>query len=179
VPPDNPFVTTAEARPEIWSYGLRNPWRFSFDRATGDLYIGEVGESRYEEVNFSSAAEGAGRGLNFGWSRMEGHHCFSSNCDQTGLTVPVIEYSHSDGCSVTGGYVYRGSAIPGLQGTYFYSDFCRGWVRSLRMAGNAVTEDTEWPSLRPEGFVTSFGEDTAGELYLMTEEGGVFKIVGE
>jgi glucose/arabinose dehydrogenase len=177
VPPDNPFVATADARPEIWSYGLRNPWRFSFDRATGDLYIGDVGESKYEEVNYASAGDGAGRGVNYGWSRMEGRHCFSSQCDQTGLTLPVVEYSHSDGCSVTGGYVYRGAAIPGLQGAYFYSDFCRGWVRSLRIAGGVAVEETDWPELRPGGFVTSFGEDAAGELYLLTEEGGVFKIV--
>jgi glucose/arabinose dehydrogenase len=178
VPPDNPFVGTAGARPEVWSYGLRNPWRFSFDRATGDLYIGDVGESRYEEVNHASAADGSGRGINYGWSRMEGRHCFRvSECDQTGLTLPVLEYDHSDGCAVTSGYVYRGAAIPALQGNYFYSDFCRGWVRSFRMEGGMAVGEIDWPALRPEGRVTSFGEDAAGELYLVTEQGGVFKIV--
>jgi glucose/arabinose dehydrogenase len=177
-PPDNPFVGTANARPEIWSYGLRNPWRFTFDRATGDLYIGDVGESRWEEVNYASAADGAGRGLNYGWSRMEGRHCFRGDeCDQAGLTLPVLEYSHSSGCSVISGYVYRGAAIPALQGTYFFADFCGGWVRSFRMEGGMVVDETDWPALRPGGLVTSFGEDPAGELYLLTEQGGVFKII--
>jgi glucose/arabinose dehydrogenase len=178
VPSDNPFVGTAGARPEVWSYGFRNPWRFSFDRATGDLYIGDVGESRWEEVDQASAADGAGRGVNYGWSVMEGQHCFRGDeCDQTGLTLPVVEYPHSDGCAVTSGYVYRGAAIPGLQGTYFYADYCRGWVRSFRMNGGLAAEQTDWPTLRPGGQVTSFGEDVAGELYLVTEQGGVFKIV--
>jgi glucose/arabinose dehydrogenase len=178
VPPDNPFVGTAGARPEVWSYGLRNPWRFSFDRANGDLYIGDVGESRWEEVNHSTAAEGAGRGANYGWSRMEGRQCVQGEgCDETGLTLPVLEYDHSNGCSITGGYVYRGNVIPALQGHYFYADFCQGWVRSLRMEGGAVVEEVDWPTLRPGGLVTSFGEDSAGELYLLTLDGGVFKIV--
>jgi glucose/arabinose dehydrogenase len=178
VPPDNPFVGTADARPEVWSYGFRNPWRFSFDRATGDLYIGDVGESRWEEVDYASAADGAGRGVNYGWSRMEGRHCFGrEECDQAGLTLPVVEYDHSSGCSVTGGYVYRGAAIPSLQGKYFYADYCGGWVRSFRMEGGTVVEETDWPELAPGGRVTSFGEDAAGELYILTEQGGVFKII--
>jgi hypothetical protein len=179
VPPDNPFVATPDARPEVWSYGLRNPWRFSFDPANGDLYIGDVGERRWEEVNYASAASGAGKGVNYGWGRMEGGHCFQINtqCDQTGLTLPVLEYDHLEGCSVIGGYVYRGSAIPGLQGHYFYADYCSGWVRSFRMDGGVAVDRTEWPTLQPGGPVTSFGEDAAGELYLLTEEGGVFKIV--
>jgi glucose/arabinose dehydrogenase len=179
VPSDNPFVATAGARPEVWSYGLRNPWRFSFDRANGDLYIGDVGESRWEEVNYSSAAQGAGRGINYGWAVMEGPDCVrgGTGCDQTGLTPPTVSYEHPDGCSVTGGYVYRGIAIPGLHGTYFYSDFCGGWVRSFRMEGGVRVGDTEWSSLDTGEFVTSFGEDAAGELYVVTEEGGVYKIV--
>jgi glucose/arabinose dehydrogenase len=178
VPPDNPFVATAGARPEVWSYGLRNPWRFSFDRATGDLYIGDVGESDWEEVNYSNAAEGAGRGINYGWSAMEGRKCRrASGCDEPGFTLPVVEYSHSEGCSIIGGYVYRGAALPALHGRYFYSDFCAGWVRSIRMEGGVAVEETEWPALEPGGLVTSFGEDAAGELYVLTEEGGVYKIV--
>ena len=177
VPADNPFVATPGARPEVWSYGLRNPWRFTFDRATGDLYIGDVGESQWEEVNYSSAAEGAGRGINYGWSRMEGRHCIrASGCGEE-LTLPVVEYSHSEGCSVTGGYVYRGATLPSLQGRYFYADYCGGWVRSLRMEGGVAVEETEWPQLEPGGLITSFGEDTAGELYLTTQEGSVYKIV--
>jgi hypothetical protein len=109
---------------------------------------------------------------------MEGRHCFrGEQCDQTGLTPPVVEYPHTDGCAVTSGYVYRGAAIPALQGTYFYADYCNGWVRSFRMEGGLAVEQTDWPALRPGGQVTSFGEDVAGELYLLTEQGGVFKIV--
>jgi glucose/arabinose dehydrogenase len=177
VPPDNPFVGIAGDRPEVWSYGFRNPWRFSFDRATGDLYVGDVGESKWEEVDYASAAEGAGRGVNYGWSLMEGRHCFRQGCDQAGLTLPVVEYGHTDGCAVISGYVYRGAAIPALQGNYFYADYCRGWVRSFRMEGGMAVEETDWPALRPGGQVTSFGEDAAGELYLLTQQGGVFKIV--
>lgn len=178
VPADNPFVATPGARPEIWSYGLRNPWSFSFDPATGDLYIGDVGESAWEELDYASAAEGAGRAVNYGWSIMEGLHCVRNrNCDQTGLTAPVLEYGHTDGCSIIGGHVYRGAAIPSLQGTYFYADYCGGWVRSLRMTGGLPVEQTEWPTLRPGGQITSFGQDAAGELYVATQQGGVFKIV--
>jgi hypothetical protein len=136
-----------------------------------------VGEARWEEVNYSSAAEGAGRGMNYGWSRMEGLHCLRATCDQAGLTLPVIEYSHSEGCSVTGGYVYRGAALTGLQGQYFYADYCGAWVRSFRMEGGVAVEQREWSELQPGGMITSFGEDAAGELYVLTEEGGVFKIV--
>ena len=126
------------------------------------------------------AADGAGRALNFGWNRTEGTHCYppgGESCDRTGLTLPVLDYDHGDGCSVTGGYVYRGTAIPALAGTYFYSDFCQGWVRSFRFAGGRATDQHDWPALRPGGSVTSFGQDAAGELYLLTSEGGVYRIV--
>jgi glucose/arabinose dehydrogenase len=179
IPPDNPFVGQAGVLPEIWSYGLRNPWRFSFDRATGDLYIADVGQDRFEEVDIApAAAEGAGRGANYGWNIMEGLHCLSGNqCDQTGLTLPVFEYGHDQGCSIAGGYVYRGSAIPNLQGLYFYGDFCQGWVRSFRYMSGSAMEVTDWPRLRPGGPITSFGEDAAGELYVLASAGGVFKLV--
>ena len=178
VPADNPFVATAGARPEIWSYGLRNPWRFSFDRATGDLWVGDVGQNQYEEIDVSTVAEGAGRGVNFGWRRMEGRHCFAAgSCDQTGLTLPVLEYDHRSGCSVTGGYVYRGAAIPELQGHYFYADFCQGWVRSFRLEAGAAVDEAEWPQLRPGDGIPSFGEDAAGELYLLTAGGRALRIV--
>lgn len=179
VPADNPFVGQPNARAEVWSYGLRNPWRFSFDRGTGDLYIADVGESQREEIDVSTPAEGAGRGLNYGWNIMEGSRCFTSpGCDRTGLTLPVLEYSHAGGCSVIGGYVYRGGAIPALQGHYFYGDFCQGWVRSFRYAGGSVTDETSWPTLSP-GSILSFGEDSAGELYVLNAAGGVFRIVPE
>jgi glucose/arabinose dehydrogenase len=176
VPPDNPFLQSTV--PEVWSYGLRNPWRFSFDRATGDLYIADVGELSWEEVDVSPAAAGGGRGANYGWNIMEGRHCFlTSGCDQNGLTLPVLEYGHQEGCSITGGYVYRGSAIPAVQGHYFYADLCQQWVRSFRHADGAVTDQTEWPSLMPVGPVLSFGEDALGELYLLDQSGRVSKIV--
>jgi glucose/arabinose dehydrogenase len=178
VPPDNPFVGTAGARGEIWNYGLRNPWRFSFDRGTGDIYIADVGETQWEEVNYSAAADGAGRKVDYGWNVMEGRHCLGTpDCDQSGLTLPVLEYSHDMGCAIIGGYVYRGSAIPALQGHYFYSDFCQGWVRSFRIEDDQAVEEADWPSLAPGGQVSSFGEDAEGELYVLTGDGRVLKIV--
>lgn len=178
VPADNPFVGLEGARPEVWSWGLRNPWRFSFDRGTGDLYIADVGQSRWEEIDVARAAEGAGRGLNFGWQRMEGRHCTAGvSCDREGLTLPVLEYGHGEGCSVTGGYVYRGSAIPALRGHYFYADYCAGWVRSFRLEGGEAVDQAGWPTLRPGGAIPSFGEDAAGELYLLTADGRVLRIV--
>jgi glucose/arabinose dehydrogenase len=180
IPPDNPFVGQSGVQPEIWSYGLRNPWRFSFDRATGDLYIGDVGQDKFEEVDVAPASSGSGKGLNFGWNIMEAAHCYNaSTCNQTGLTLPVFEYPHSQGCSITGGYVYRGAAIPALQGLYFFGDFCQGSVRSFRYQGGSATELTDWPTLRPGGSITSFGEDAAGELYVVIQSGSVFKIVPE
>jgi len=175
--PGNPF--SAPDKPEIWSYGLRNPWRYSFDRQTGDLYIGDVGQGEHEEIDVALASQGGGRGLNFGWNLMEGLSCFSTYpCNQPISTLPVLDYDHSSGaCAVVGGYVYRGTAIAGLQGTYFYGDYCAGFVRSFRFSGGQVTEETSWPSLQADG-LTSFGEDASGELYLMTDAGGkVFKIV--
>jgi len=181
--PSNPFL--GGLAPEVWSLGLRNPWRFSFDRVTHDLYIGDVGEGAREEMNVSPALNGlnAGRALNYGWRLMEGFLCFNPSFDcNTGsppLTLPVLDYPHDNGtCAVTGGYVYRGSAMPALQGTYFYGDFCAGFVRSFRYQNGQPTEQTEWPLLSPPGAsVTSFGEDEAGELYVMTQGGGLFKFV--
>jgi glucose/arabinose dehydrogenase len=180
VPPDNPFVGQAGIQPENWSYGLRNPWRFSFDRATGDLYIADVGQNQYEEVDVAPASSGTAKGVNFGWNIMEGAHCLNGgSCDQTGLTPPTFEYDHSQGCSITGGYVYRGTAVPALQGLYFFGDYCSGWVHSFRYQGGAAAELTDWPTLRPGGAITSFGEDAAGELYVLVQGGSVFKIVPE
>jgi glucose/arabinose dehydrogenase len=178
VPPDNPFVGQAGVQPEIWSYGLRNPWRFSFDRATGDLYIADVGQNQYEEVDVAPVSAGNGRGLNYGWNIMEGAHCLNGGtCDTSGLVLPDFEYAHDQGCSITGGYVYRGSAIPALQGLYFFADYCQGWVRSFRYQGGKATELTDWPTLRPGGSITSFGEDSAGELYVTVQSGSVFKFI--
>jgi hypothetical protein len=175
----NPFLLGGGAQ-EIWSLGLRNPWRFSFDRQTGDLYIGDVGQSAREEIDVA-VTPNAGRQANYGWRLMEGFLCFNppSNCNPGGLTLPVLDYPHVSGaCSVTGGYVYRGSAMPAMQGTYFYADFCAGFVKSFRYQNGQPTGQTEWPLLSPPGgFVTSFGEDAAGELYVMTQGGGLFKFV--
>lgn len=175
----NPFILVGGAQ-QVWSLGLRNPWRFSFDRQTGDLYTGDVGESAREEIDVA-VAPNAGRQANYGWRLMEGFLCFnpSSNCNSGGLTLPVLDYPHLSGaCSVIGGYVYRGSVMPALQGTYFYADFCAGFVRSFRYQNGQPTEQTEWPLLSPPGsFVTSFGEDAAGELYVMTQGGGLFKFI--
>ena len=179
VPADNPFVGQQPAtRPEVWSYGLRNPWRFSFDRANGDLYIADVGQNDFEEVDVAPAANGGGKGVNYGWSIMEGDRCLGGGqCDQTGLVLPTFQYSHPEGCSVIGGYVYRGSALPALQGLYFFGDFCHGWVHSFRFSGGTATELTNWPTLRTASTLTSFGEDAAGELYVLESSGRVSRIV--
>jgi glucose/arabinose dehydrogenase len=128
IPPSNPFVGVRGVRREIWAAGLRNPWRFSFDRLTGDLYIADVGQSSWEEVNHQPAASPGGE--NYGWRLMEGNHCFNpaSDCDDGTLVPPIVEYNHTEGCSVTGGYVYRGSLIPALFGTYLLGDFCTGVI---------------------------------------------------
>ncbi|HET6341546.1 MAG TPA: PQQ-dependent sugar dehydrogenase [Gemmatimonadota bacterium] len=174
VPTDNPFTGQAGARGEIWAFGLRNPWRFSFDRETGALFIADVGQNSLEEVNARPGDEG---GVNYGWNVMEGTECFGDDaCDRTGLVLPVVEYDHGEGCSVTGGFVYRGDALPELQGHYFFSDFCSGFVRSFRLAGGAAVEERRWPELEPGGSVPSFGEDANGELYILTREGSVHRI---
>jgi glucose/arabinose dehydrogenase len=176
IPPDNPFVGQDSVRPEIWGLGLRNPWRFSFDRATGDLYIADVGQNRFEEVHFH--AFGSPAGVNYGWDIMEGRHCFepASDCDRGGLMSPVAEYDHSLGCSVTGGIVYRGSHYPQLDGVYFYGDFCSGNIWGLRRDPSG-----EWSSallLRSGLNISSFGEDSAGEVFVLDyQSGSVFHLV--
>ncbi len=174
IPAGNPFAGTPGARGEIWSFGLRNPFRFSFDRGGGDLYIGDVGQDAREEIDFGPHSRG---GQNYGWNRTEGTPCFgSANCDRNGLTFPIAEYGHDAGCSVTGGYVYRGAAIPALQGQYFYGDFCAGFVRSLHVDGGTASGDREWPELAPGDSITSFGQDADGEIYVVTAGGAVFRV---
>ncbi|HBH80756.1 MAG TPA: glucose dehydrogenase [Nitrospira sp.] len=171
----NPFVL-GSGHPLVWGYGLRNPWRFSFDGE--DLYIGDVGQGAREEINVSTGPH-AGRGLNYGWRLMEGSACFNptSSCDPGTLTLPILEYTHDKGaCSVIGGYVYRGQVMPAIQGTYFYTDFCAGFVRSFRLNNGSVIEKAEWPLLAAPS-ISSFGQDGLGELYLMTLSGSVFRIV--
>lgn len=171
VPPDNPFVGQEGARPEIWAYGLRNPWRFAFDRLTGDLYIADVGQNALEEVHVQPAASPGGE--NYGWDTMEGNACFrAAECDQTGLELPVAVYSHSSpegGCSITGGHVYRGAQFPALTGIYFYTDYCTGNLWALRANGDGW-ENALIGSIAIR--TSSFGEDEAGELYLTDRSGG-------
>jgi glucose/arabinose dehydrogenase len=181
VPPTNPLVATAGARGEIWALGLRNPWRFSVDRATGDLYIGDVGQGRREEVDVGLASRGGGE--NYGWNVAEGTLCFSpsSGCSATGLTAPVTEYTtgSSGSCAVTGGFVYRGCRMPGYQGTYFYGDYCAAFVRSFRLQNGQATDARDWTSSlgRDVDLLSSFGVDADGEVYLVDHAGEVFRIV--
>ena len=172
VPSDNPFVGGA-GRPEIWAYGLRNPWKFSFDRATGDLWIGDVGQNSREEVDFQRA--GAGGGQNYGWNRMEGSKPYSGR-PPSNAVFPVYDYGRSGGnCSVTGGYVYRGSRVGGLAGAYVFADYCVGQIRALRIGGDGRVIDERAFSVGAR-FLSSFGQDLAGELYVLSQEGGVFRI---
>ncbi|HYH82840.1 MAG TPA: PQQ-dependent sugar dehydrogenase [Longimicrobium sp.] len=173
IPADNPFAGQAGKRGEIWVTGLRNPWRYAFDRDAGLLYVADVGQNQWEEVNVLPAATG---GQNLGWNLMESMHCYGAGgCVQQGLTLPVLEYSHDDGCSITGGFVYRGSAVPAVRGHYFYSDYCRGWLRSFRWTGSAVADARQW-EVGDLGSVSSFGEDAARELYVTTTSGRVLKL---
>jgi glucose/arabinose dehydrogenase len=175
VPADNPFRATAGALPEIWAYGLRNPYRFSFDRATGDLYLGDVGQGSREEVDVGLAGRHGGE--NYGWNVMEGTACYrpASGCERAGLTLPVHEYGHDQGCSITGGVVYRGCRMPALAGAYFFGDYCRGFVRSLRHADGAVSDLREWP-LRGIGNVVAIGADADGELYVVDYDGELYRL---
>ena len=178
IPPGNPFASPD--RPEAWNLGLRNPWRFSFDRATGDLYFGDVGQSRIEEIDVALAANGRSPGADYGWPILEGDSCFTApGCDRAGMAAPVITYPHGPGCAVTGGYVYRGKILPGLQGTYFYSDYCGHVVKSFHLVGKIVTEAKTWTRLDPGSYVPSLGEDARGELYVLTDMGGVYRIVAQ
>ena len=175
VPSTNPFVGQTGARPEIWALGLRNPWRFTFDRPSGLLYVADVGQDVHEEINVVSASLA---GANYGWNTMEGSACYSprTGCTQTNLTLPVVDYTHAEGCSVTGGLVYRGTRLPELVGRYFYSDYCGGWLRSFRVVNGAVTSRREWDVPKLDS-PTSFGQDSGGELYVTVAGGTVYRIV--
>jgi glucose/arabinose dehydrogenase len=178
VPPDNPFVGVVGAREEIWSFGLRNPWRFSFDRLTGDMFIGDVGQNSWEEVDFQPANSTGGE--NYGWRLMEGNSCFNPaiNCNNGTLTLPILVYDHSVGCSVTGGYLYRGSKNPNLNGLYLYGDFCSGLIWGAQEDGlggwnTTVLLDTNFS-------ISTFGEDESGEIYfahLSATDGTIYQVV--
>ncbi len=174
IPPDNPFAGGG-GRSEIWAIGLRNPWRFSFDG--GDLYIGDVGQNAWEEIDVALASEA---GINYGWDVMEGNHCFepSVGCSAAGLRMPVYEYPTGRNCSIVGGYVYRGGAMPGLHGRYFFGDYCSGRIWSFVLGGGAATQVTEWTSqLGSVPELSSFGLDAGGELYVVSLAGDVYRIV--
>ena len=176
IPPGNPYNGTNGAR-EVWANGLRNPFRSTFDRQTGDLYIGDVGHHDWEEV---SVGPNGVAGVNYGWPIMEGNACFDPpvGCNPSGLTAPAITYStHDEGRSVVGGYVYRGTAIPNLGGTYFYADFFSDWLRSFRLVGGVATDQRDWTSsIESVNSVAGFGEDGSGELYVVSISGSIYKI---
>jgi len=191
IPPDNPFVGPGDPPDEVWALGFRNPWRFSFDRLTGDLFIADVGQDLREEVSFQPADSPGGE--NYGWRVMEGTRCLGPRdcplpvppCDDPAFTDPILEYSHDEGCSVIGGYVYRGSDLPGLQGVYFYGDFCSGIVKAAQRpaAGSGAGQSAEEPWVSRDlplrvPSLTSFGEDRDGELYLASLEGEFFRLAG-
>jgi glucose/arabinose dehydrogenase len=172
IPSDNPFVGREGARGEIWDYGLRNPWRFSFDAATGDLWIGDVGQNTYEEVDHEPAGEG---GRNYGWNRREGLHPYDGGDRPDGAVDPVIEYGRAGGaCTVIGGFVYRGQRIRGLRGAYLYGDYCAGWVRAARVSDGRVTTERDLGLSIPS--LSSFGADSDGELYAMSLTGDLYRI---
>jgi glucose/arabinose dehydrogenase len=174
IPLNNPFLNTSGALPEIWAYGVRNPWRFTFDRATGDMYMGDVGQNLYEEINFQSADSAGGE--NYGWNAYEATQVFNRNVTANNPVMPIAEYQHGNlGCSVTAGYVYRGTLLPDLDGVYFYSDYCSGVVWAAYRDLNGV-----WNTdiFLETGFgVSSFGEDEDGELYIVDYSGRVLKFV--
>ena len=172
--PSQPLGRRKAAAPEVWAKGLRNPWRFSFD---GDLiYIGDVGQNAWEEIDIAHLDSWR---LDFGWSEMEGSHCFrEEGCDRTGLQLPDLEYTHEDGnCSVTGGYVYRGEALPELDGAYFYGDYCSGTISSFRRDLEGLYDLRNWNgTVGALPGLTSFGLDGAGELCLVTADGTVYRL---
>jgi hypothetical protein len=175
IPAGNPFIGRNDARPEIWSTGLRNPWRFAFDVQAGNLYIADVGQGELEEVNVVPSTRA---GVNYGWNIMEGSSCYNaSSCNRQGLELPVFEYRHlGNACSVTGGFVYRGAAIPEMTGHYFYGDYCAGFVKSFRYQNGVASDERTW-EFGNIGNILSFGQDSAGELYVTVGGGTVYRIV--
>ncbi len=174
IPAGNPFASSGA--PEVWAYGARNPWRFSFDRRTGDLWIADVGQNRIEEIHVLPAADGWLPGANLGWPLFEGNERFSGSETPADLVFPVYTYTHDDGCSVTGGYVYRGSAIAALEGTYVFGDYCTGDLWGLVRGADGTAERIDLGVSVPRNTLVSFGEDAAGELYALSAAGTVFRL---
>ena len=172
VPSGNPFTNSSNSKSEIWAYGLRNPWRFSFDSLTGDLWVGDVGQIGFEEINLVT------RGGNYGWNVMEGSHCYpdvGGSCDQSGLESPVTEYGRDGGCSVTGGYVYRGSRLPELSGAYVYGDYCTGKIWALRHDGTQITEQMQ--IVDSSLTISSFAQSLSGEIFILSFDEKIYRFV--
>ena len=186
---DNPFVNTPGAQPQIWLTGVRNPWRFSFDSATGDLWVGDVGQNQTEEINFLPASQGGGRGANLGWDIYEGTAEFEDPNPAAGassagpFTEPLVTYSHDEGCSVTGGVVYRGKAIPSLQGAYLFADFCNPEIKTIRLGSDSQPDSSAEPRVKPLGVelpsTVGFFEDSSGEILVISLTEGVFQLVDQ
>jgi len=175
IPADNPFADGQDGAPEVWLYGVRNPWRFSFDAETGDLWIADVGQESIEEIDLLPAADGGGSGANLGWNEMEGAHPYDDGSNPEGAVLPLFEFDHSDGgCAITGGVVYRGSAIPQLAGAYLFSDYCDGRIRAVRAADGVVVEEHIFDAEGTE--LVSFGEDAQGEVYVLSLDGTIYRI---
>lgn len=173
IPPGNPFADGRAGRPEIWATGLRNPWKFAFDRVTGLLWIADVGQNRWEEID---AVDARRAGLDFGWNLREGSHGYGpARAAPPGLVEPVFEYGRDEGCSVTGGLVYRGQALPALRGRYLFSDYCSGWLESLRLERGVVVERIRW-DVGDLGRVSAFGEDASGEVYVLDHSGRILRL---
>ncbi len=194
IPLDNPYFGHENVREEIFCSGLRNPWRFSFDVKTGDIYIGDVGQSSWEEINYISLNDASGS--NFGWNVMEGSYCYpiENVCNMDNLTMPIFQYPNNanyiktligwnqndaQGCSVTGGYVYRGDLIPTLQGRYFFGDYCTGKTWSFTIVNNELSDYAQWEiiGIKEDLYLSSFGEDGNGELYIINHTGSIYKII--
>jgi glucose/arabinose dehydrogenase len=174
IPPGNPFADGQGGAPEVWAYGLRNPWRFTFDPRNGDLWIADVGQGQWEEIDLLPAASGGGGGANLGWNQMEGSHSFEGGSNPDGGVLPIFEYDHDHGCSITGGVVYRGTGVPGLAGAYLFTDYCNGTIRAVRAQDGAVSEERVFDA---EGTgLVSFGEDVAGETYVMSLDGPIYRL---
>ncbi|MEO7368039.1 MAG: PQQ-dependent sugar dehydrogenase [Gemmatimonadaceae bacterium] len=175
IPVGNPFANGEEGKPEVWATGIRNPWRFAFDRTAGLLYIADVGQNQIEEVDVVQASRA---GVNYGWNVMEGDACYrpSSNCSKDGMEMPALTYKHvANACSITGGVVYRGRRIPSIVGHYFYADYCAGWIHSFKYVNGSATDRREW-TIADLGHIVSFGEDASGELYVVSESGKIWRV---
>jgi glucose/arabinose dehydrogenase len=175
IPPDNPFAGDLDAgAPEVWLYGVRNPWRIAFDPVTDDLWVADVGQNAYEEINLLPAADGGGRGANLGWNEMEATHSYEGGSNPDGAVLPVFEYDRDGGCSVTGGVVYRGDALPQLAGAYLFADYCAGQLRALRAADGETTDEHTYDVSVSSPI--SFGTDADGEVYVLTQGGGIHRL---